>query len=447
MPPYPAVLPCRSPPARLDAAQVKAKLLANSAGLRAVMAQHGGKAPAKALAAEAARSGLGGNVAVSKAVLYRAQETFRKVYDLAFDKQFAEMPRFLESVCKENPGSYYCIGTDRDGDQTVFRWALLALGFAFDAIMETGRAVCSTDFGHSKHAIFEGVCALGIFQLGDGRLISPWAAVFAENESKFTWNVCAAQIKKAGMADLYDGVTHFRDRHDGALVFEEELKVKYPAFCTVHILRNIRSNSRLQKAFHDNMVWTLQASRSATEYATNLAAFDRYPDTMEYLRNIPPERWINYAMIERGAVTFGWRSNNMGEIGQGAIGGEIRKLHPLDFFAKLLSHTIGVIVKAADEHSVWAVAPNKPIPTCPDGVKRFTDGRKAAMQCNVEVTGHNMGEVQYIDPVTKKQHDVRVVNLNDATCTCLQWQAFHFPCLHAFALAMHLTMKLPDFAL
>ena len=106
--------------------------------------------------------------------------------------------------------------------------------------------------------------------------------------------------------------------------------------CAVHILRNVRTARGTETGFHDNMFWRLQGSESADEYARHLAAFASvFPNTMKYLEGIEPARWVRYAQLEAGAHTFGWRSNNAGEIAQGSWLGTMRAMHPLDFFVNV----------------------------------------------------------------------------------------------------------------
>ena len=67
---------------------------------------------------------------------------------------------------------------------------------------------------------------VGLFQLGSGKLLAVWTAIFVnKNETKELWGECAEVLKLAGIDGLYSGVVHFRDRHTGCAVFEEALKI------------------------------------------------------------------------------------------------------------------------------------------------------------------------------------------------------------------------------
>lgn len=145
------------------------------------------------------------------------------------------------------------------------------------------------------------------------------------------------------------------------------------------------------------MVWRLQGSRSAEEYAHFLAQFQaNFPNTMEYLRAIPVEKWIHYAQIKGGAATFGWRSNNMGEIGQGPYLNKLRNMHPLEFFSELGIVTFGKLTTLVEDHKTWrAQTDAQPVAgIVPFGVKLYTERVEAAANCSVQVIGDH-GFVTY----------------------------------------------------
>ena len=67
-----------------------------------------------------------------------------------------------------------------------------------------------------------------LFQMGSGKLLAVWTAIFVnKNETKELWGECAEVLKQAGIDGLYSGVVHFRDRHTGCAVFEEALNIGF----------------------------------------------------------------------------------------------------------------------------------------------------------------------------------------------------------------------------
>jgi hypothetical protein len=115
----------------------------------------------------------------------------------------------------------------------------------------------------------------------------------------------------------------------------------------------------LEKNVSENDIFRLQDSHSAEVFSARLEEFGRKcPNTMLYLKAIPQRNGYythrsvlivcvifresccafsfacSYAQV--GAATFGWRSSNIGEIGQGRYLGSLRSCHPLDFISGFL---------------------------------------------------------------------------------------------------------------
>lgn len=210
-------------------------------------------------------------------------------------------------------------------------------------------------------------------------------------------------------------------------------------YCTVHIIRNMRSSGGCEKSFHDNMVWRLQGSRSVDEYAKHLNEFTvNFPKCRQYLAKIDCKRWVLYAMVEQGAATFGWRSNNMGEQGQGNILNDKRSLHPLQFFSDLQEYLYIKLTSLASKHKAWQLqADSQPIAgLVPHAVALFKERTAAAVRCHVTPIGR-LAQVQYMDPETLQSHPRRLVDPDKKQCTCLCFQDYKFPCKCAIAFSTH----------
>lgn len=202
---------------------VKSRMLETSTGFRVSMEAHGFKTSVKVLQKEAAKIGYGGD-GVSPHTLFRLQRKHRNNANEAYEKQFQEMPRYLKKL-EESGNALVKLSID---DEDVFEYAVVAFPAVCEALRIGGRPVASTDFGHMKHDLFGGLNATGMFQLGDGRLVAPWAAIFREkNESNYLWKVCAEAVKEFGIDDLYKGAVHYRDRHPGADAFESILGIEF----------------------------------------------------------------------------------------------------------------------------------------------------------------------------------------------------------------------------
>jgi len=187
------------------------------------------------------------------------------------------------------------------------------------------------------------------------------------------------------------------------------------------------------------MIWRVQASASEEEYAANLAKFKgKFPGVFDYLHNIPPEKWVHCGMVKRGARTYGWRSNNLGEIGQGSLLGNMRAMHPLDFFSDLQMKVYGKLGDIVKMHKTWAgQQAGKPIVGfVPHAIKTFNERVEAAQHCTMVGFVGGKARVSYVDPLTHQSDPERIVDLAKKECTCLDFQAYEYPCKCAIAASL-----------
>jgi hypothetical protein len=283
---------------------------------------HGGRASEKVMRSEAGKMGYGGDAA-TRDVFYRANKAIRCAEDALWQPKWKAFALYMKRL-REVSNVYTHVVGDAEG---TFKYAFVCMYPAVEVIKTTGRPVCSTDMGHSKHDLFEGMNATGLFQDGNGTLVPVWSCIFANcSETNEMWGVCAEEILKAGVQDIYVNAVNFRDRHSGCDVFEDRLHIHMGMYCVPHLRRNIiqhkakRGDKVLEKNFHVNALFYIQASSTAVEYKDRMDAFSKkYPNTGKYLLAIEPVRWVHYAQVEARAATFGWRSNNIGEIGQGKV--------------------------------------------------------------------------------------------------------------------------------
>ena len=317
----------------------------------------------------------------------------------------------------------------------------MSMGPVADVLRKCGRNVSGTDFGHSAK-MFQGVYAIGMFQLGSGAVIPTWVACFGgewKTEDGHNWEWCAKQIKEAGLGDLYDnGHAHFHDRMKEAKFFEQQFTGAgrlHALNCARHILENARKAApKVEKDWHPNMFWAVQGAGSESEYYVKLGAFKtNYPQTYDYLKAVPVETWVRYKQIEKGARTYGWRTSNLAEIGQ-SIAKAMRALHPLEFFEEMLSSAFGTLAKEMKNQKEWSVsADGKAYGLVPFATNRAKALAEAARHCTITATGPNQYRSQYFDGGSFLTHSKRSVNLARGICTCLEFQEYGFPCKDAFA--------------
>ena len=126
----------------------------------------------------------------------------------------------------------------------------------------------------------------------------------SSSETNKTWKICAEEIIEAQCASIYEGSVHFRDRHTGGKIFEDELKISKGMYCVPHLERNIRQHKAthadkvLEKNFPTNALFYLQASPTADDFKERMKSFAKmYPNTAQYIQAIDPYKWVYYAQV------------------------------------------------------------------------------------------------------------------------------------------------------
>jgi hypothetical protein len=174
------------------------------------------------------------------------------------------------------------------------------------------------------------------------------------------WGDCADAVIKSGVSKIYLNAVHFRDRHVGATYFEEELGIANGMLCVPHILRNIiqhrakRGEKTLERNVSKLEIFRLIESESQDIFNDRMKKIGlKYLNAMTYLKEIAPSRWVHYAQVASKAARSGWRSNNIGEIGQGNVLSTLRKCRPIDFISQLMQKVNTIISKEAAQQVIW----------------------------------------------------------------------------------------------
>ncbi len=232
---------------------------------------------------------------------------------------------------------------------------------------------------------------------------------------------------------------HFRDRHVGATYFE----IAHGMFCVPHVLRNILQHraKRGEKTSERNVskfeIFRLVESESQDIFNDRMNKFGlKYPNAMAYLKEIAPSKWVHYAQVASKAATFGWRSINIGEIGQGNVLSTFRKCHPKDFISQLMQKLNTIMTKEAAQHVIWQAQDHlNPIrQMVPHGLTLFRVRSRTASKLKVTLVG-NGGTVKIYNAKTGAWSE-HVVDIHAKTCTCGIWARDLFPCACAIAVRL-----------
>jgi hypothetical protein len=111
-------------------------------------------------------------------------------------------------------------------------------------------------------------------------------------------------------------------------------------------------------------------------------------------------------------------------------------MHPLDFFQALTIRAATVVTKEVKNHGVWAANPicaSSSSGLVPFAVNRARELAAAGRNVQVTAVGPDQYVCQYYDVGAVSAHVRRSLNMTMATCTCLEYQRFRFPCKDVFA--------------
>ena len=77
--------------------------------------------------------------------------------------------------------------------------------------------------------------------------------------------------------------------------------------CTKHLIFNIKVQAtKFREFFSEELIWKLQSSESAEDYDNTLQRiYVRAPQTSEYIRQIPREKFVRYFLAQECGSTYG----------------------------------------------------------------------------------------------------------------------------------------------
>jgi hypothetical protein len=106
--------------------------------------------------AEAAKLGLGGDAA-SADVFWRANAGVRNLDNNLWEAKWSALPKYLLTLRDGNAAYTYW----NSNSNKTFNKYFVAFYPVRDVLLYHGRPVCSTDMGHFKHQLFDGMNATG----------------------------------------------------------------------------------------------------------------------------------------------------------------------------------------------------------------------------------------------------------------------------------------------
>ena len=77
--------------------------------------------------------------------------------------------------------------------------------------------------------------------------------------------------------------------------------------CTKHLINNIKVQAaKFRENLPERLIWALQSSETAVAYEDHLKAIEEnLPKTFDYIRGIPPEKFVRCFLAQQCASTYG----------------------------------------------------------------------------------------------------------------------------------------------
>jgi hypothetical protein len=149
-----------SPNCTVTGGKVKLPMLFNDPGFVSTLVAHGGKATEHVMRAEAGKLGYGGEAASSD-VFWRANARVRNMDNNLWEEKWAALPTYLTQL-REDSAAYTHWKNNTDNS---FSYYFVAFYTVRDVLQLHGRPVSSTDMGHFKHDLFDGMNATGLYDI------------------------------------------------------------------------------------------------------------------------------------------------------------------------------------------------------------------------------------------------------------------------------------------
>ncbi|GMI58670.1 hypothetical protein TeGR_g12015, partial [Tetraparma gracilis] len=266
---------------------------------------------------------------------WRAQRGARDEAAGNYDTAFEHLERYGKEYMRLNVGSHAWTTKDNDGNFESF---FISFKPEADIMRKAGFSSFAIDGTHSRHTRYAGTYLVLTGKDAEHH-VHILAILVCDSESSASYEEFAQALKKAGMGDLFESPGEegksafqregepagvFGDRDKGMGAFFKEFPDAFHLFCTWHLINNVfdpRAGKARRSPAIEKLIWGLQASESKEEFEkklTGLAAESR--NAADYLGNLPPEKWVAYAMAEAyGVFAHGVKTNQQVESQNGSI--------------------------------------------------------------------------------------------------------------------------------
>ena len=218
----------------------------------------------------------------------------------------------------------------------------------------------------------------------------------------------------------------------------DKLTKTYHHYCPLHIERNLKQNG------FTPLLGLFWAARNATTEAA-------YTHWMNRIRGAPKlgqrmydylvgiDNWQLYPIVQKGLMLHGFKSSNIVEGMMGWIK-DLRKLSPYHFIKNLDMRL------AADLNAQWESTMASQYALTPYAYDRYLEHERDLIRTayRIQDCGGQVYQIRSAVANTATAPDERV-SFADYTCSCHQWKQTGVPCIHATAIARHLSLPVEIF--
>ncbi len=329
-------------PSHLDSCmpsfKIKGNILANKKGFKAAVLSH----PDASLKSIMKNSKIIDecNIHLKTSQLYRVKNKVIENQEQDYNESYEYITSYIQLLAKENKDALVSLQVDSQN-----RFYRVFVTFRFLAEICNAVRILSFDATHMQHSKYNGVLLLLVASDSNAKsFVVAFSIVPKESFEHTYWffrHCIEAEIPLTKLPC-------FVDRADSTLrtfdVLErvDKITVRY-MFCTMHIIRNVINNFRLQAVEQSisKKIWLIQGSNNKHKYDDHLLRLKETYGTavFTYVEKIDSTKWVVGAWNEETLKSFGgttairchgWRTNNVAEsINNAYLSNDIRKSTPL----------------------------------------------------------------------------------------------------------------------
>ena len=332
-------------------------------------------------------------------------------------ESFRYIPTFFEEIKRLNPGTIAKVEIQAGR----FYRAFLCLKACQDAACHCF-PVEIMDACHVKSK-FGGVL-LGLCVIDCNSQLVPLAIGIAEIENAENWSWFMDLLKQSIPALTTPGRVVMHDREKGMEIATAQIRPEaFEANCVFHIEKNVNFRFKTKLG---GKVWAVARASTIPKFEQEMEKMN--PNAASYLMTCPWKWTRAHFPVPR----YGIDTSNALESMNSWLS-ELRELPHLDILVNFV-HQVGTLFYtrrqkyANSEGSMFSA----------EVYRKYNALLREGQRRQVVPFSENVYSVS-----GRNQNEIRIVNLEDRTCTCGTYQEYQFPCLHAAA-AINYGHRLPE---